>query len=91
HFMGYSFPKRDLYKNFFFLARGKNVSSPGVHAHAPEKLEITCDNGFVLDGEPYHITDTQKITIEVTDFLNIPDITEGLNALLLLKQGIATT
>ncbi|MDH5681074.1 MAG: diacylglycerol kinase family protein [Spirochaetota bacterium] len=90
-FMAYSFPKRDLYKNFIFLARGKKVKGPGVHAHAPEKLEITCDNGFVLDGEPYHITDTEKITVEVADFLNIPDIVEGMNAMVLLKQGIATT
>ena len=74
HFIGYSFPIKKMIFYFPFLAWGNRVKSKEIYPLSCKKMVMTCNTGFVLDGEPYLISEPTDLHIEVGGYLNIPII-----------------
>ncbi len=74
NFIAYTFHKRELLCRFVFLARGRGINPPSVNPYTLESAELTCRNGYVLDGEVYDVCEEASTKIEVGACLNIPVI-----------------
>lgn len=74
HFMGYSFRRHDLFRNFLHLAKGLRVKNPKVHPFVCKEVRLEYNSGYVIDGEVYDVHGPSTVTIDIGGYLRIPII-----------------